>query len=92
LHGIPVILRNRDAYRMTVMRGNVAAYRFDEAGPQASPSTVARNKQQTHKPDAVFGVVSNHIGHGADFFVPAEDAVDEFVVIGFPGASSVRRL
>ena len=67
------------------MRGNVAANRFDEVGPEASSSKIAGNKQKPHKPDAVFGIISKDIDHGADLFVHAQDTVDEFVFIGFSG-------
>ena len=76
---------------MTAMPGNMVANRLDEAPPEAPPSKIARNKKEPHEPDTVIRVVSNHVDHGSNIAAWSENAIDELIFVGLPGASSVIR-
>lgn len=54
---------------MTILLGNVAAYRFDQSASKAIVSKVACDKQQPQKPDTWLWVVSVDIYCSADLFI-----------------------
>jgi len=84
-HGALVIECHRNPGGMAALLGDVGADRLRQAAAQSLPAMAAADEKQTDKPNAVFGIITDHIDYCGDPFVCAEKAIDEFVAVFFAG-------